>query len=66
MKLEPGETGLPSVSYLKGHFISVLNKSRFLQRLPRGLSQRRMREVAAMIRRSFDPDAPWEPDRPRP
>lgn len=65
MKLEPGETGLPAVSYLKGHFVSVMNKSRLLQRLPRGLSQSRMREVAAMIRRAFDPDAPWEPDRPR-
>jgi mRNA-degrading endonuclease toxin of MazEF toxin-antitoxin module len=65
MKLEPGETGLPSVSYLKGHFISVLNKSRLLQRLPRALSQSRMREVAAMIRRAFDPEAPWDPDSPR-
>jgi len=63
MKLEPGETGLPSVSFLKGHFISVMNKSRLLQRLPRGLSQSRMREVASMVRRAFDPDAPWEPER---
>ena len=65
MKLEPGETGLPSVSFLKGHFISVMNKSRLLQRLARGLSQSRMREVSAMVRRSFDPEAPWEPDRNR-
>jgi mRNA-degrading endonuclease toxin of MazEF toxin-antitoxin module len=65
MKLEPGETGLPSVSYLKGHFVSVMNKSRLLQRQPRALSQSRMREVAAMIRRAFDPDAPWEPERRR-
>jgi mRNA-degrading endonuclease toxin of MazEF toxin-antitoxin module len=65
MKLEPGETGLPSASYLKGHFVSVMNKSRLLQRLPRALSQSRMREVAAMIRRAFDPDAPWEPERRR-
>lgn len=65
MKLEPGETSLPSVSYLKGHFVSVLNKSRLLQRMPRALSQSRMREVAELIRRAFDPDAPWEPERSR-
>ena len=65
MKLQPGETGLPAVSFLKGHFISVLSKSRLLQRLPRVFSQSRMREVAAMLRRAFDPDAPWEPERSR-
>ncbi len=65
LKLESGETGLPSASCLKGHFISVMNKSRLLQRLPRGLSNTRMREVSAMIRRAFDPDAPWEPHSPR-
>lgn len=63
LKLEPGESGLPAASYLKGHFISVLSKARLLQRRPRALSQVRMRQVAAMIRRAFDPDAPWEPEK---
>ncbi|MHB8653214.1 MAG: type II toxin-antitoxin system PemK/MazF family toxin [Terriglobia bacterium] len=59
MKLEPGETGLPAPSYLKGHFVSVLKKVRLVRRESRVLSQSRMREVSAMIRRAFDPDAPW-------
>lgn len=59
LKLDPGETGLPAVSYLKGHFITTLKKSRLKDRHPRALSSTRMREVSAMIRRTFDPDAPW-------
>lgn len=59
LKLEPGETGLPGDSYLKGHFISTLKKSRLKERHPRALGSTRMKEVAAMIRRAFDPDAPW-------
>ena len=62
LKLEPGESGLPATSYLKGHYIHVLKKSRLVQRHPYTLSAKRMRQVAAMIRRSFDPDAPWEPE----
>ncbi len=62
LKLEPGETGLPAISYLKGHFINVLKKSRLIQRHPYTLSAKRMRQVTAIIRRSFDPDAPWEPE----
>jgi hypothetical protein len=27
IKLDPGETGLPSTSYLKAHFITTLQKS---------------------------------------
>lgn len=61
MKLEPGETGLPAPSYLKCHFVSVLKKVRLVKREARVLSQSRMREVSAMIRRAFDPDAPWVP-----
>lgn len=56
--LPPGETGLPSVSCLRGHFIMTLPKSQLVERLPRSLSTSRMREVAAAIRRSYDPDAP--------
>ena len=60
LKLEPGETGLPSTSFLKGHFITTLKKIRLRQKCGRVSSRRRMREVSAMIRRAFDPDAPWE------
>jgi mRNA-degrading endonuclease toxin of MazEF toxin-antitoxin module len=60
LKLEPGETALPATSYLKGHFITTLNKARLVERLPRSLSQTRMRQVAGIIRRAFDTDAPWE------
>lgn len=56
--LSPGETGLPGVSCLRGHFITTLPKSQLIERLPRALSERRMREVLVAIRRSFDPDAP--------
>lgn len=59
VKMEPGESGLPSTSYLKGHFITTLNKSRLVERLARPLSSRRLREVSLAIRRAFDPDAPW-------
>jgi len=64
LRFEPGETGLPAASYLKGHFITTVKKSRLRQRSPRALSSKRMREVATMIRRAFDPDAPWEPNGP--
>lgn len=59
--LEPGETGLPAPSYLKGHFITTLPKDRLLRREGRVLSSSRMRQVVQMICRSFDPDAPYEP-----
>ncbi len=66
LKLEPGETGLPGVSYLKGHFVTTLPKARLVSRQPRSLSDRRLRQVAEMIRRAFDPDAPWSPVPPNP
>lgn len=57
--LPPGETGLPDASYLKAHFVNVLQKKSLLEPQRRMLSATRMREVVDMIRRSVDPDAPW-------
>lgn len=59
MALPPGETGLPETSYLKAHFIQVLQKKNLLDPQRRMLSSTRMRQVVEMIRRSVDPDAPW-------
>jgi mRNA-degrading endonuclease toxin of MazEF toxin-antitoxin module len=55
----PGETGLPGISYLKAHFISVLEKSALIERQRRVLSTARLKQVVEMIRRAVDPDAPW-------
>lgn len=60
-----GETGLPGTSYLKGHFITTLPKARLRERQPRPLSESRMRKVCEMVRRGFDPDAPYEPPKGR-
>ncbi len=60
MRLEPGETGLPQPSYLKGHFITTLPKARLVVREARPLSDSRMREVVTLIRRAVDPAAPYE------
>ena len=60
IRLEPGETGLPQPSYIKGHFVTTLPKARLLNREARLLSDRRMREVVALIRRAIDPEAPYE------
>jgi hypothetical protein len=57
--MEPGETGLPEPSFLKGHFISVIEKRDLVERLPRKLSQSQMREVVAMVNRAIDPDAAY-------
>lgn len=59
MLLQPGETGLPDASWLKGHYVNVFPKKRLLEPLPRRLSKSRMREVSLIIRRAFDPDAPY-------
>ena len=59
LQLPPGETGLPGPSYLKAHFIQVLQKTSLIDPLRRMLSSARMRQVVDMIRRSVDPDAPW-------
>jgi len=58
MRFEPGETGLPGASWLKGHFITTIKKSLLGERLPRPLSAMRMRQVSLAIRRAFDPDSP--------
>jgi mRNA-degrading endonuclease toxin of MazEF toxin-antitoxin module len=58
MVLDSEETGLPNRSCLRGHFIQPLFKSRLLERMPKELSEDRMRELCLAIRRSFDPDAP--------
>jgi mRNA-degrading endonuclease toxin of MazEF toxin-antitoxin module len=60
MRMEPGETGLPEPSFVKAHFISVIEKNLLIERLPRVLSARRLREVVAMINRAIDPDAPFD------
>lgn len=60
VELPPGETGLPGPSFVKGHYIQVLPKRDLLSQERRTLSNTRMREIAMAIRRSFDPDAPWE------
>ena len=57
--MEPGESGLPEPSFLKAHFISVVEKKDLVERLPRRLSQSQMRELVAMINRAIDPDAPY-------
>ena len=59
MELPPGETGLPGPSFLKAHFICVLEKSALIERVPRVFSNARMKQVVDMIRRAVDPDAPW-------
>jgi mRNA-degrading endonuclease toxin of MazEF toxin-antitoxin module len=57
IQFEPGETGLPGTSYLRADLIQVALKVRLHERLPRALSNRRMKEVCIAIRRSFDPNA---------
>lgn len=58
-RLEPGESGLPEPSFLKAHFISVVEKKDLFERLPRRLSHSQMRELLAMINRAIDPDAAY-------
>ena len=60
MRMQPGETGLPEASFLKAHFIQVLEKSALIEKLPRALNTRQMRQVVAMVNRAIDPDAPFE------
>jgi mRNA-degrading endonuclease toxin of MazEF toxin-antitoxin module len=59
IELPPGESGLPGPSFVKGHFMQVLDKQALLAQERRVLSGTRMREIVFAIRRSFDPDAPW-------
>lgn len=59
-RMEPGETGLAEPSFLKAHFISVVDKKDLAARTPRMLSQRQMRDLVAMVNRAIDPDAPYQ------
>lgn len=59
MRMEPGETGFPEPSFLKGHFIQVLPKAKLFDRVPRALSATQLRKVVGMVRRAIDPDAPY-------
>jgi len=63
LRMEPGETGLPEPSFLKAHFIQVMEKARLIQKMPRAMSNARMRELVLMIRRAVDPDAPFPESR---
>lgn len=60
LRMEPGETGLPESSFLKAHFIQVLEKRILTRKLPRMFSNRQMKNLVAMVRRAIDPDAPYE------
>jgi hypothetical protein len=59
MRMDPGESGLPSQSYLKAHFIQVVEKSALVSRLPRTFSARQMKLAVGMVSRAIDPDAPY-------
>ena len=59
LRMEPGETGLPEPSFLKAHFIQVLGKAQLIDKMPRMVSNARMRDLVLMIRRAVDPDAPY-------
>jgi mRNA-degrading endonuclease toxin of MazEF toxin-antitoxin module len=60
LRMEPGgETGLPEPSFLKAHFISVLNKADLVERLPRRLSNAQMRRIVSSVNCAIDPDAPF-------
>lgn len=59
-RMEPGETGMAEPSFLKAHFISVIEKKDLVDRLPRRLSQTQMRELVRMVNRAIDPDAVYE------
>src|SRR5260370_31302278 len=55
LRFEPGETGLPGPSWLKGHFVTTLKKSFLEERLLRPLSAVRMRQGSPALQRPFDP-----------
>lgn len=61
-RMEPGETGLPEPSFLKAHFISVVEKKDLIDRLPRTFSRNQMRELVRMVNRAIDPDAAYPDD----
>ena len=59
LTMAAGESGLPEASYLKAHFISVLQKTDLIDRLPRRLSNPQMRSIVQAVQRAIDPDAPF-------
>ncbi len=59
LSMAAGETGLPESSYLKAHFIGVLQKADLIERLPRRLSNAQMRNIVQAVQRAIDPDAPF-------
>jgi hypothetical protein len=59
-RTEPGETGLPEPSFLKAHFIQVIEKSSLIGKLPRVLGRSQMKGLVAMVNRAIDPDAPFD------
>lgn len=61
IRMEPGETGLPEPSFVKGHFIAVVKKTDLIAKLPRTLSTTQMRRIVAAVNRAIDPDASFEP-----
>lgn len=63
VQMQPGETSLPQPSFLKAHFISVVEKSRLIERLPRMLSNSQMKRLVTMVNRAIDPDAPYGTNR---
>ena len=60
VRMEPGETSLREPSFLKAHFISVLEKSNLIERLPRRLSGAQMKMLVQAVQRAIDPDAEYE------
>jgi len=56
----PAESGLPEISYLKAHFVQVLQKTQLIERQGRNLSSTRLKELVEMIRRAVDPDTNWQ------
>jgi len=55
--MQPGETGLPMTSYLKAHYIQVIQKSDLIGQLPRRLSNAQMKSLVAAVNRAIDQDA---------
>jgi mRNA-degrading endonuclease toxin of MazEF toxin-antitoxin module len=60
LRMEPGETNLAESSFLKAHFIAVIQKSDLIERLPRRLSKAQMKSLVQAVNRAIDPDAPLE------
>lgn len=57
LRMEPGETGLPEPSFLKGHFIGVIRKADLIEPLRRRLSGAQMKKLVQAVNRAVDPDA---------